>query len=510
MKYDKNNSENSLKNGIRFYKEKNFIKSEKEFNAVLKVSPDNTEALFYCGLINFQIKDYKKSKFFLNKVTKIDSNHRNANVLLGLINVNLNEKNEAIKYFLKAYEQNSNDIEVLNSLGSSYMSMENFDKAKIYLDKAYKINDKFLPVCNNLGNLYLKNGEFNKSIKMYKKVLSLKPSYASGYNNLASAQSDLGDLDGAVKNYCKAIEIDPKNNTAITNIIQILKYINPPNPKINFLTNINNKIQNIKIPFDKEEITDEDVIQFYKKCKNLLDKNLSQFKFYDTQIWRSNNINLRCDRHFDVFNQFKVIPEYCFGCYKVQIEINSILDFLKLYFVFDNIDLPKNNSRKCMIELREIAGGTYKGLIFCAGYENAKDTKNILTKILNKKIKNELKVEVKRGCTEYGIEYPDYKILDKFSDNFMKYNKKWEEKENIVDSNKTKYLRDLNAKRQTSLKGATLNDILIINNWIYYAKKIGDVAYKKLDEEVLKADQIDSEIMKQLDFRKKEFYKNLM
>ena len=51
---------------------------------------------------------------------------------------------------------------------------------------------------------------------------------------------------------------------------------------------------------------------------------------------------------------------------------------------------------------------------------------------------------------------------------------------------------------------------MIINNWIYYAKKIGDVAYKKLDEEVLKADQIDSEIMKQLDFRKKEFYKNLM
>ena len=64
MKYDKNNSENSLKNGIRFYKEKNFIKSEKEFNSVLKVSPDNIEALFYCGLINFQIKDYKKVNSF--------------------------------------------------------------------------------------------------------------------------------------------------------------------------------------------------------------------------------------------------------------------------------------------------------------------------------------------------------------------------------------------------------------------------------------------------------------
>ena len=73
---------------------------------------------------------------------------------------------------------------------------------------------------------------------------------------------------------------------------------------------------------------------------------------------------MRCDRHFDVFNQFKIIPQYCFGCYKVQVELKSILDFLRLYFIFDDIDLAENNSRKCMIELRTIASGTYKGQYF--------------------------------------------------------------------------------------------------------------------------------------------------
>ena len=83
-------------------------------------------------------------------------------------------------------------------------------------------------------------------------------------------------------------------------------------------------------------------------------------------------------------------------------------------------------------------------------------------------------------------------------------------KENIIDSNKSKYLRDLNAKRQTSLKGATLNDILIINNWVYYAKKIDDFDYKKLNEKVLKSEQIENEIIKQIDFRKNEFKKSFI
>ena len=65
-----NNFENSLKNGISYFKEKNFKKSEEEFNSVLKISPNNIEALFYCGLMNFQNKNYSKSETFLKKIIK--------------------------------------------------------------------------------------------------------------------------------------------------------------------------------------------------------------------------------------------------------------------------------------------------------------------------------------------------------------------------------------------------------------------------------------------------------
>ena len=104
-----NNFENTLKNGIRYFKEKKFKKSEEEFNSILKISPNNIEALFYCGLMNFQNKNYNKSEIFLKKIIKIDNKNRNANVILGLICTNLNKEKDAITYFLAAYENNNNE-----------------------------------------------------------------------------------------------------------------------------------------------------------------------------------------------------------------------------------------------------------------------------------------------------------------------------------------------------------------------------------------------------------------
>ena len=246
-----------------------------------------------------------------------------------------------------------------------------------------------------------------------------------------------------------------------------------------------------------------------KKLSRRKSSNIKNFDFHLSQIWRSNTINLGCNRHFEIFDKFKVIPEYCFGCFKVQIELKSIIDLIKLYFVFDKLNLSKNNSRKCMIELRENATGTYKGLIYCSGIDEANLIYEQLSRILDEKIKREIKVGVKRGCTEYGIEYPDYKIIDKDSKDFMIYNNDWKEKEDIIDSNTIKYAREKSINRKPTISGVTLNDILIMKNWIYYAKKIGDVDYKQLDENIFASSHIENQTSKKLKYVKKGISYNL-
>ena len=406
-------------------------------------------------------------------------------------------------------EKNDNP-KILNLYGIVQLQLNQLTEAINSFERTILLDKKFIQGYNNLGNVYVKSGKFQKAVEMYNKVLTLKPDYPAGFNNLASAQSDLGELEDSIKNYENALKHDPNYVSAKNNIIQVLTFYSPKNASKNIFTKSNAELQQIEIPYkESNEISDEDVIFFYKKCKEIVDRNFKDFDFHLSQIWRSNTINLGCNRHFEIFDKFKVIPEYCFGCFKVQIELKSIIDLIKLYFVFDKLNLRKNNSRKCMIELRENATGTYKGLIYCSGIDEANLIYEQLSRILDEKIKREIKVGVKRGCTEYGIEYPEYKIIDKDSKDFMLYNNDWKEKEDIIDSNTIKYAREKSINRKPTISGVTLNDILIMKNWIYYAKKIGDVDYKQLDENIFASSHIENQTSKKLKYVKKGISYNL-
>ena len=61
-------------------------------------------------------------------------------------------------------------------------------------------------------------------------------------------------------------------------------------------------------------------------------------------------------------------------------------------------------------------------------------------------------------------------------------------------------------KSSISLSGISVSDILIMNNWLNYAKQINDLSYKDISEEMIYSDYITSELSGQLNIRKKEFY----
>ena len=122
--------------------------------------------------------------------------------------------------------------------------------------------------------------------------------------------------------------------------------------------------------------------------------------------------------------------------------------------------------------------------------------------IINKFIK--CKIKIKRGCTEYGEVFPDYKKVDKNSKGFMKYKEEWSEKEKNFDGTQTKAI----INPRVSLEGISVSDILIMNNWLSYAKMINDFSYKEIYKEVNLSNYISKIISEQLDLRKKNFNNN--
>ena len=100
--------------------------------------------------------------------------------------------------------------------------------------------------------------------------------------------------------------------------------------------------------------------------------------------------------------------------------------------VFSKIRFENNNTRKCMIELRSNIKGFYKGLIYCSCLNEAKQISSKLDKHLAKHIRKNLNSTIKRGCTEYAFEYPDYEKINNFGPQKMEYNKDWLKIENQI------------------------------------------------------------------------------
>ena len=401
------------------------------------------------------------------------------------------------------YEKiNTVDPEIKNvqfNLGTIYEELNEIKKAIDCYEKVIKIDPFFIYSYNNLGLIFQKLGQEEQAIKYFQKIIKINPNYSKAYNNLGAIYGGQKRYKDAVENYIKSLEYDNKNTVALNNLISLLNYFLPTanHPIIE----ANNKLKKISSDSNMENLFHNNNLRIYfeeiSKIKNEIKDNLKFLNFSESQIFRKNSFNLNCERHHKIFNKINIIPNFCFSCYKIQIEPINVVELIKLLLIFDNIKLDNNNWRKCMVELRPNISGIYKGLIFCSSLKEAEKILDKITPILAKYLK--YKLSIKRGCSEFYKSFPNFKITNQKSKDFMEYPKNWKKmelKENL-DIN--------NQKMPTSLSGLSISDVLIINQWLNYANLIGDQSFNEINLEFSHSMYIHKKMSHQTEFRRKEF-----
>ena len=185
-----------------------------------------------------------------------------------------------------------------------------------------------IPVIYNIyGIINIALGNWKQSAICFSKAIKIKTDYTEAHHNLGIALDNLGQLEEAIESYTKALELKPDFTTANESLIRILSFYNPEIPNLNPCVIANKLLQTINYNYDTNmQISDEDVVTFFQRCNNVIFENINNLNMNETEIFRSNTIDLKCDRHFLVFNTFNVIPKYCFGCYKVQIELKNVME----------------------------------------------------------------------------------------------------------------------------------------------------------------------------------------
>ncbi|WP_075505905.1 hypothetical protein [Candidatus Pelagibacter communis] len=300
---------------------------------------------------------------------------------------------------------------------------------------------------------------------------------------------DLGEIDDAINNFLKSINANKKflpSHSMLLNALCLTKYYD----KSDFeLVNVHNKLKKITLSFNPDEkIQNQKIKNYFKQINQVIDENLKNISFNFTQTYRRYNPPLKCDRHKTIFKEYNIIPEYCFNCYKIQINVSTVLDLIKLYFIFDNIELANKNTLKCMIEIRSSIENKYKGLIFCSSIKESENIKNILNRFLKINIEN-YSIKIKRGCSEYSLISDRYDDLTK---NALQYNPEWKKFEDLIDKKNPNF--NFEKKTGPIEKGLSLFDALVIRNWMAYARLSDDQSYKYITDKIFYSKFIENRI----------------
>ena len=432
-------------------------------------------------------------------------NHINLKIkeILKLGVQNQKEKNfkEAIKNYENIIKIDPSIVFAYHNLGLIYVETENIDLAKKNFLLAIKINPLFIYSYINLGILFQNEGQKEKAIECFEKIIEIDPKNISGYNNLGLVNASLGKYKKALKNYLKTLSIDSSNIIAIKSIIFLLTYHVSDNDHP--IINANNELRLLKQDHKLINLLmTENLSLILKRSIEILNKisiDINKLNFTETQSYRRNPLDLNCDYHHKVFNHINIIPKFCFSCFKVQIEPENVIDLIRLFFIFDDLNLPKNNQRKCMVEFRNQVAGLYKGMIYCSSLEEAKKILEDLRPILQRNLK--FKSSIKRGCSEFYNSFPSYNIIESDKKNYMTYNQDWEKIEENL-----KIKKNFNTiKLNNSITGLSISDVLIIIQWLNYAKIVGDPTIKELDLNFFNSKFIENKLSNQVEFRKKEF-----
>jgi len=387
-------------------------------------------------------KKYADSLKIVDNLIRLNEKNFELLNLKAFIYFNLQEFQKSVQVYSEALDFKKNAFSALFFRSISYMELANYELALTDMKLADKVKPNTPEVFYNIGWIYTNLGKNHESINYFTKALALNENYTAAKENL-------------ITRLAQTESVNHENSL----LIKTHKEIN----KFSFSYN------------EIDKINEKNIKDLFTKSNELVIRNLPKIEFSETQLFRRSDYDLSCERHFKLFNNHKVIPKYCFSCFKVQVDLKDVLDLIKLHILFDNFNLAKRNIRKCMIELRPEISGNYKGYIYCDSLDEARDIQSKLNKLLRVNINENITSSVKRGCSEFSIEYPKYKNLDT---DVMIYNEEWINFEKLIDQ-KHPDLTFYN-KKQLPIKGISLSDMLIMRNWLYFAKMIGDESYKRI------------------------------
>jgi tetratricopeptide (TPR) repeat protein len=191
--------------------------SKKSLETVLRLDPENKDALLKLAEIYFFAKQYESSVKFIDKVLAIDVHLAKAYFMKGMNFKEAGDTGKSISSFQTAAEQDPQYYDAYMQLGM-IMSTKKNPLALNYYNNALRIQPESQEALYGRAMFMQESGAYNQAIDDYKKILSLNPSsrdahYNQGYIALLYQK----DYKTALRHFEDALKADPHDAEALYN-----------------------------------------------------------------------------------------------------------------------------------------------------------------------------------------------------------------------------------------------------------------------------------------------------
>ena len=292
-------------------------------------------------------------------------------------------------------------------------------------------------------------------------------------------------LDAFIADLESKVAAQPGPASPVSTLLTVLESYVPDAPKIGNYTNCQRQLAG--------QVTEEDMSVFALPADALAERLAQWQAVLDAHQIKANCAvqqafrgdckfispkGATCDLRMSLFDAEGVIPEFCVSCYKVQILTHDVIALIRLHFIMRHMELPKDNYRKCMIELRQDVPNPYKGYIYCTSEEEADLCLNTMQAAIASAGITGIECRLSHGCSEYSLKYPEFKYSEDGSHKSFARPEGWDRKEaQFFAAN-----RDAGAVRTDyNNHGMSVRDLLCFRTWLEYAELIGDTTCELFD-----------------------------
>jgi tetratricopeptide (TPR) repeat protein len=208
-----------IQQGYKYYQEENFDKALENYQAALKLQPNNEE-------VKYILENTKMQEEYAAKADQALKNEIKQRLSLeGITESNIEQ---AIAEAAKSLKSNPNDTSEKNFLKNAYyirgmmfMSKKEFIRAIKDFDEAINNEPNFVYALIKRVQLNLKVENYDQAIKDCEKLIQIKPNDDQGKLSLSNAYLQRGisfdkkkDYNNAIPDYEKALKYNPDDNSA--------------------------------------------------------------------------------------------------------------------------------------------------------------------------------------------------------------------------------------------------------------------------------------------------------